>query len=77
MKDHWPPRIEDEPVRFVSSDIWTSDEDIRVILNLIRYGALDIKPLITHRFSVSQIPEAYDMVWRKEESLIGGVICWN
>ncbi|QCX34415.1 zinc-binding alcohol dehydrogenase [Caloramator sp. E03] len=77
IKEQWPPVISDNSSRYVNSDVWTSDEDIRVILNLIKYGSLNLKPLITHRFSVEQISEAYDLVWRKDTSLIGGVICWK
>jgi hypothetical protein len=46
----WPPKIGIKGTRYYSPDIWTSDEDIRMILNLIKYSALNIKPLITHRF---------------------------
>jgi len=75
--EHWPPKVSKEAARFRSSDIWTSDEDIRCILNLIKYGALDLRPLITHRFSVEQIPEAYQLVWDKDPGLLGGIICWE
>ncbi len=77
IKVEWPPVLVDKASRFISSDIWTSDEDIRAILNLIKYGSLNLKPLITHRFSVDQIPEAYDLVWKKDSSLVGGLICWK
>ena len=33
--------------RYVNKDCWTSDEDIRVFLDMIYYGVLDIKPVIT------------------------------
>lgn len=77
IKGEWPPVMADNTTRFVSSDIWTCDEDIRVILNLIKYGSLNIKPLISHRFSVDEIPIAYDMVWKRDTSLLGGVIKWK
>jgi threonine dehydrogenase-like Zn-dependent dehydrogenase len=75
--ERWPAKVTDKPKRFVSSDIWTSDEDIRVVLNQIKYGVLNIKPLITHRFSVNEIPAAYNLVWNKDTSLIGGLIKWK
>jgi NADPH2:quinone reductase len=77
MKVQWPPILVDEPSRFVSSNAWTSDEDIRVILNLIKYGSLNIKPLISHRFTPAQVPEAYEKVWKKDFDLLGGLICWK
>jgi threonine dehydrogenase-like Zn-dependent dehydrogenase len=75
--ERWPAKITDKPDRFVSSDIWTSDEDIRAVLSLIKYGVLNLKPLITHRFSVDEIPAAYDIVWKKDPTLIGGIIKWK
>lgn len=77
IEKQWPPILLDNAARFVSAEIWTSDEDIRAVLNLIKYGALDIRPLITHRFRPEQIPEAYDLVWRKDPSLLGGLITWK
>ena len=73
----WPPILGDKSERFISSEIWSSDEDMRTVLNLIKYGTLDVRPLITHRFSVERIPEAYDMVWKMDRDMIGGLICWK
>ena len=77
MEKQWPPVLKEGAERFVSADVWTSDEDIRALLNLIRNGMLDIEPLITHRFSADRIPEAYEMVWKQDRSLIGGLIKWK
>jgi threonine dehydrogenase-like Zn-dependent dehydrogenase len=77
IKGAWPPIMDDKLRRYVNSDMWTSDEDIRVFLNLIRYGTINIKPLISHRFTYEQIPEAYEMVWNQDPSLLGGVIKWK
>jgi len=77
IKGNWPPEVADETTRYVNSDCWTSDEDIRVVLNLIKYGSLNVKPLISHRFSVDQIPEAYKLVWNQDPTLLGGVISWK
>jgi len=75
--DAWPPRIADHLARYVNSDIWTSDEDIRVALNLIKYGSLNVAPLISHRFSYEDIPHAYELVWKRDRSLVGGVVKWK
>ncbi len=77
IKGGWPPVMDDKLHRYVNSDIWTSDEDIRVFLNLIKYGTINITPLISHRFTFDQIPQAYDLVWNRDPSLIGGVIRWK
>ena len=73
----WPPGVNKQPTRYVNSDLWTSDEDIRVIFDLLRYRRLDLEPLISHRFNWQQLPEAYELVWSRDPSLIGGVISWK
>lgn len=75
--DVWPPVLAEESKRYKNADCWTSDEDIRSLLRLIRYGSLDVRPLISHRFSVDEIPAAYGLVWKKDPSLLGGVIRWK
>jgi len=77
ITDQWPPKIRPEASPYYHSDIWTSDADIRVILELIRHQRLDLEPLISHRFEVNDIPDAYQLVWRNDPSLIGGLICWG
>ena len=73
----WPPVMGKKLNRYVNSDCWTSDEDIQVFLNLIKYGKLDITPLISHEFKYTEIPEAYDKyVWNMDASLTGGLISW-
>ena len=75
----WPPVMGKKLNRYVNSDCWTSDEDIQVFLNLIKYGKLDITPLISHEFSYKQIPEAYaDYVFpHVNPDMTGGLICWE
>jgi len=55
----------------------TVDEDIRVFLNMLAYGRLDITPLISHRFHYTQMTEAYEMVWKGDRSLTAGLIEWD
>jgi len=77
IRDVWPPVMNTKLRRFASLMGNTADEDIRVYLNLIAHGYLDISPLITHRFSYKQMSEAYQMVWDQDPNLIGGVISWE
>lgn len=77
IKDGWPPVMNDSLSRYANSDSWSSDEDIRVFLDLIYYGNINIRPLISHRFTYQQIPQAYEMVWNQDPSLLGGVIIWK
>ena len=64
---------------YKNSDVWTSDEDIKVFLNMIKYGRLDVTPLISHTFSYEQIPEAYDkyVFPHPSKEITGGLICWE
>lgn len=75
----WPPVMGDKLTRYCNSDCWTSDEDIQVFLNLIRYGKLDITPLISHEFKYTDIPKAYaeNVYPNVNPAMTGGVICWE
>lgn len=74
----WPPVMHRDLARYVNSDVWTSDEDIQVFLNLIAYGKLDITPLISHEFNYKEIPEAYEKYVYPEVNpdMTGGLINW-
>lgn len=74
----WPPVMGHRLNRYANSDCWTSDEDIRVFLNMLKYGKLDISPLISHEFDYREIPEVYHRyVWEMDPTLTGGVIRWS
>ncbi|TXS90293.1 zinc-binding alcohol dehydrogenase [Parahaliea maris] len=73
----WPPSMMAGSRTYQSSDVWTSEEDIRTFLNLLKLKRLNLDPLISHRFSVDRIPEAYDLVWKRDPRLLGGVIDWT
>ena len=36
-------------------------ERMRRLLNVVESGRVDLKPLVTHRFRLDQIEEAYDL----------------
>lgn len=73
----WPPILNPKLSRYVNSDIWTCDEDIRVFLDLVYYGKINIKPLISHRWDFNDISDAYQKVWELDPSVTGGLISWN
>ena len=75
----WPPVMGEKLTRYCNSDCWTSDEDIQVFLNLIKYGKLDIAPLISHEFKYTDIPKAYaeNVYPNVNPAMTGGVICWE
>lgn len=73
---NWPPRLLPGSMPYAGPGGWTSDEDVRLFLDLLRYRQLDLKPLITHRFGIEQAAQAYDLVKTKDPSLIGGLFRW-
>lgn len=74
---NWPPVMRPGLERYSDRDCWTSDEDIRVIMRLLRDGGLDLGQLISHRFDWQELPRAYELLWNRDPSLLGGVICWQ
>ena len=73
----WPPNLADGYAPHVSGNVWTSDDDVRVFLNALRYGALDLAPLISHQVNPEGAPELYDLVYRGDPELLGGIINWS
>lgn len=75
----WPPVMNTKLAPYRNQDSWTSDEDIKVIFDAIKYGRLDITPLISHEFTYEQIPEAYDkyVFPHPSKEITGGLISWE
>jgi len=47
---------QDYPIGFVR---WTEQRNFEAILDMLAFGQLDVKPLITHRFAFEQASDAY------------------
>jgi alcohol dehydrogenase len=45
-------------------------ERMRKLMEMVRHGRLDLKPLITHRFSLDQIEEAYDLFGNQRDGVV-------
>ncbi len=75
----WPPVMAKTLKPYSNSDVWTCDEDIKVFLNMIKYGKLDITPLISHEFKYTEIPEAYakHVYPEVDSAMTGGLISWE
>ncbi len=43
---------------------------MRRLVELVRYGRLDLTPLLTHRFSLDQIVEAYKLFGERRDRVI-------
>lgn len=56
----------DYPIGFVR---WTEQRNFEAVLDMIADGRLDIKPLISHRFSLDNAEQAYAVVGGSEPSL--------
>ncbi|HEX2077882.1 MAG TPA: zinc-binding alcohol dehydrogenase, partial [Longimicrobium sp.] len=50
---------EDYPVGFVR---WTEQRNFEAVLDMMASGALDVKPLVTHRFPFGRAAEAYALL---------------
>ncbi len=57
---------QDYPVGFVR---WTEQRNLEAVLDMMASGRLDVKPLISHRFSLDQTEEAYAVVGGSEPSM--------
>ncbi len=57
---------QDYPVGFVR---WTEQRNFEAVLDMLAEGRLDVKPLLSHRFSLDEAVNAYDLVTGSEPSL--------
>jgi threonine dehydrogenase-like Zn-dependent dehydrogenase len=44
-------------------------ERMRRLLNVVASGRADLRPLVTHRFGLDQIEEAYDLFGRRRDGV--------
>ncbi len=56
----------DYPIGFVR---WTEQRNFEAVLEMMAQGRLDVKPLISHRFSIEEAQKAYEVVGGSEPSL--------
>jgi predicted dehydrogenase/threonine dehydrogenase-like Zn-dependent dehydrogenase len=56
----------DYPVGFVR---WTEQRNFEAVLDMMADGRLDVKPLISHRFDISEAEKAYELVGGSAASL--------
>jgi predicted dehydrogenase/threonine dehydrogenase-like Zn-dependent dehydrogenase len=48
---------------------WTEQRNFEAVLDLMASGALDVRPLISHRFAIDEAGKAYDLLTSGEASL--------
>jgi len=61
----------DYPIGYVR---WTENRNMRAVLNLMAGGWLDLRPLITSRWPLQQIPEAYEALMARGNSQIAALV---
>jgi predicted dehydrogenase len=61
----------DYPIGYVR---WTEGRNLAAFIELLANQRLDVKPLITHRFSINQAPEAYQLITGKQVEPFLGVL---
>ena len=57
---------QDYPVGFVR---WTEQRNFEAVLDMMADGRLDVKPLISHRFAITEAEQAYELVGGAAPSL--------
>ena len=57
---------QDYPVGFVR---WTEQRNFEAVLDMMAAGSLDVKPLISHRFSIDDAENAYELISGDSPSL--------
>ena len=65
--DDYPPEYQ----RFTRKRVY------RYILDLMARRRIDPSPLLTHRFPMDRIKDAFDLVLRRDKSVLGVVLDWN
>ena len=56
----------DYPIGFVR---WTAQRNLEAVLDMMSSGALDVAPLVSHRFTVADAADAYELISNDAESL--------
>jgi predicted dehydrogenase len=63
---HYEEQGQDYPVGFVR---WTEQRNFEAVLDLLADGRLEVKPLISHRFAITEAEQAYALVGGAAPSL--------
>jgi predicted dehydrogenase len=61
----------DYPIGYVR---WTENRNMQAVLELMASQQLRVAPLITHRFDIAEAVRAYDVVTKRREEMVLGVV---
>ncbi len=50
---------------------WTARRNMEEFLSLLKEGKVNVNKIITHRFSIDEAPEAYEMIRANKENFLG------
>lgn len=65
----------DYPIGYVR---WTEGRNFEAFVGLLASGQVDVRPLITHRYSIDQAPQAYQLITGKiSESFLGVLLTYK
>ena len=56
---------------------WDYARSVGLTVNLLSRGLLNIRPMITHRFDSSELPDVYRRLDAGESDIVGAVIDWS
>lgn len=62
---------QDYPIGYVR---WTEGRNLEACVELFSSGAVDVRPLISHRFPIEQAPQAYELITGKRQEPFLGVL---
>ena len=62
---------------YATQDRFAVDRSAGYILSLMEDGRLEPKRLVTHRFHYTEIAKAYEMIYRREKSMLGVIFDWK
>lgn len=73
----YDPDYEDKGIDYPHAFVrWTEQRNFLAILDMMSIGALDVKPLISHRFDFEAAPSAYDLL-TNDRSALGILLEYN
>ena len=56
---------------------WTEGRNLQSFIDLLASGKVDVKPLISHRFSIEEAPKAYELITgRSKEAFLGVLLTY-
>ena len=57
-------------VRIITTLCPGGKERMRKLMEMVRHGRLDLTPLITHRFSLDEVEEAYELFGNQRDDVV-------